>query len=244
VRTPVRVALEGLAAGEKRLTGDAAHYLSRVHRLGRGACFSAFDPGARLEASAEVLAVDAGSLVCRFAEPQPARVVGDPGLTLIQCSAKGEKLDEVVRGATALGVSALVVAESARAIGRAGTAAHRRERWLAVALDAARQSGRGDLPDIAGPEPLDAVLARFTATAAHKLCLHPEGELGFGAALAERAGRALTLLVGPEGGFSPDELDAARAAGFALASFGELVLRTELAGIAALGAVLAARSSP
>jgi 16S rRNA (uracil1498-N3)-methyltransferase len=46
------------------------------------------------------------------------------------------------------------------------------------------------------------------------------------------------LLIGPEGGFSPEELAAAEAAGFCAASFGELVLRTEIAGIAALGALL------
>jgi 16S rRNA (uracil1498-N3)-methyltransferase len=238
------VAIEGLSAGDKRLTGDAAHYLARVHRLGRGACFSAFDPGARLECSAEVLEVAAGTVVCRFGEPYPARVTGDAGLTLIQCVAKGEKLDDVVRAATALSVSSIVIAESARAIGRDAAGSRRRERWLSVALDAARQSGRGDLPSIGGPEPLGGVLARFASESAQKLCLQPGAKVALGAALAARGERALALLVGPEGGFSPDELDAAGAAGFEPVCLGALVLRTELAGIAALGAVLAARGSP
>lgn len=237
----VRVPLEGLEAGERNLDGPVAHYLGRVHRLGPGDAFTAFDPSARLEADAEIIASARGSLRCRFEAPRPARVVGR-GLTLIQCAAKGDKLDEVVRAATALGVSALYVAESERGVALPSAAKNRRERLLAVALDAARQSGRGDLPELGEPAPLAELLAEFAERAGCKLCLHPEAELGFGAALAACEAPDVVLLVGPEGGFTAAELERAKGAGFTLVRLGALVLRTELAGIAALGAVIAARS--
>jgi 16S rRNA (uracil1498-N3)-methyltransferase len=236
----VRVPLEHLREGECVVAGEAAHYLTRVHRLRAGQTFVAFDPEARCEADAEVLGVERGVLRCRFATPTKARVVGEPGLTLVQCVAKGEKLDEVVRAATALGVSTLVIAESARSVARSSGNA-RLERLRAVALDAARQSGRGDLPALEGPAPLGDVLSRFTEDGAHKLALEPGAPLPFARALSERGERPLVLLVGPEGGFSPEELASAGAAGFLPTTLGTLVLRTELAGIAALGAVLAAR---
>ncbi|HEY3494529.1 MAG TPA: RsmE family RNA methyltransferase [Polyangiaceae bacterium] len=238
----VRVPLEGLRGGERSVDGPAAHYLGRVHRLGPGARFVAFDPGARLEAAAEIVAAERGVLRCRFDEPTPARAAGERGLTLIQCAGKGDKLDEVVRAATALGVSVLRVAESERSVSRPSGSSAKRERLLAVALDAARQSGRGDLPELAEPAPLAGLLAEYAARDACKLCLAPEAELGLGAALAARAGRELVLLVGPEGGLSEAELAGAAAAGFVSVSLGPLVLRTELAGIAALGAVLALRA--
>jgi len=234
------VPLEQLLAGERRIDGSAAHYVGRVHRLGAGDEFTAFDPEARLEATAEILEVERNALRCRFSPPEPARSVGEPGLTLIQCVAKGEKLDEVVRAATALGVSAIVFAESERSEGHARERV-RSERLRAVALDAARQSGRGDLPELSEPSPLKEALARFVEHGPLKLCLHPRAELGLGAALAERGARELVLLVGPEGGFSEEELASAEAAGFTLVRLGSLVLRTELAGVAALGAVLSTR---
>jgi 16S rRNA (uracil1498-N3)-methyltransferase len=94
------------------------------------------------------------------------------------------------------------------------------------------------LPELVGPVTLAAALAR-EATGALKLCLDPSADANFGAALARRGTLSLVLLVGPEGGFSEPELAAATQAGFARVKLGSLVLRTELAGIAALGAVVA-----
>jgi len=235
----IRIPLEGLRAGEQRLDGATARYLTRVLRLREGALVTAFDPSARLEAEMTLVAVDGDSVRVRFAEPAPARVVGLAGVTLIQCAGKGDKVDEVVRAATALGASAIVIAHSERTVARGTPSPERRDRLHAIALDAARQSGRGDLPDLRGPFPLVEVLAEAAKTAALKLCLEPTGTTTLGAQLPGRAGRDLTLLIGPEGGFSALEREQAEGAGFVLVRLGGLVLRTELAGAAALGAVLA-----
>jgi len=236
----IRVPLEGLRAGEQRLTGAPARYLTRVLRLREGAVVTAFDPSARAEAEMTLLSVEGDNVRVRFTEPVPARVVGLAGVTLIQCAGKGDKVDDVVRAATALGASAIVIAQSERTVARGTPSAERRERLHAIALDAARQSGRGDLPELRGPLPLDEVFAEMAAAAALKLCLEPTADTALGAALSGRAGRNLVLLVGPEGGFSPSEREEAARSGFTLARLGGLVLRTELAGAAALGAVLAA----
>jgi len=184
--------------------------------------------------------VERERVIARFEAPGPGRLIGSRGVTLVQCTGKGDKVDEVVRAATALGAGSIVLATSERSVARPVASSERSARLQAIALDAARQSGRGDLPALRGPLPLLTLLAELGASPALKLCLEPTAEQTLGQALAGRAGRDLVLLVGPEGGYSDGEREAARAAGFSLVRLGSLVLRTELAGTAALGAVLAA----
>jgi 16S rRNA (uracil1498-N3)-methyltransferase len=236
----VRVALTGLSPGERRLEGDSAHYLAHVHRLRPGETFVAFDPDAHLESQGEVLRLDRETVVVRLGDNEPARAVPTNDVTLVQCAGKGDKLDDVVRSTTALGVGAIVVAESSRSVARieGERAARRAERWRAIALDAARQSGRGDVPDITAPRPLGDVLAELRERAATKLCLDPTATTPFASAVPKDS-TAIVLLVGPEGGLSDDELELAERSGFARVRLGPFVLRTELAGISAVAVVLA-----
>jgi 16S rRNA (uracil1498-N3)-methyltransferase len=235
----VRVALDGLRAGERRLDGEAAHYLGRVHRLGGGDSFTAFDPEEATEAEGVVLRAHKDGLDCRFEEPRAARIIVS-GVTLVVCATKGTKVDDVVRAATALGVSRVVVADSERTVALSGKAPDKRAgRLRAIAVDAARQSGRGDLPAIEGPTELTSLFEALCASTAHKLVLAPGASTPLSSALAERGDRDLVLLIGPEGGLSPAELEHAERSGFKPVRFGELVLRAELAAVAVLGAVLA-----
>lgn len=235
----VRLPLTGIAPGERSVGGDDARYLTRVHRLGPGAALSVFDPVASLEADAELVGLEQDGVRLRIGEPTPARRRGLPGLTLVQCAGKGDKLDATLRAATALGVSRFVIAVAERSVARPAPADTRKERWRAIALDAARQSERGDLPRVDGPFPLEELLANLAADPALKLCLHPEGQHALGETLAGYGKTEVVLLVGPEGGFSAQELLRAADAGFLPVRLGDLVLRTELAATAALGAVLA-----
>ncbi len=235
----IRVPLGELSAGERRLEGAPARYLTRVLRLRAGATVTAFDPAARNEAEATLVEVGRDHVLARFGEPRAASVVGHADVTLVWCAGKGDKPDEVVRAATALGAGAVVIATSERSVARALPSPERNARLGAIALDAARQCGRGDLPLLTGPVELADALAEQHDNAALKLCFDPGAERSLGAALAERRGRAVVLLIGPEGGFAEEELALARDAAFSFVRFGTLVLRTELAAVAALGAVLA-----
>jgi 16S rRNA (uracil1498-N3)-methyltransferase len=234
----VRVPLPLPPAGEHLIEGAPARYLARVLRLAPGDHFTAFDPAARREAEVTVLELRKHVLLARFEPATEARLLGLPDVTLVQCAGKGDKVDEVVRAATALGASAIVIATSERSVVRGHASTEKLARLTAIALDAARQSGRGDLPELAGPLPLADALPKYAPEHALKLCLSPGAELGLGQALVRRGGRPLVLLVGPEGGFSDGERTLAEQAGFESVRLGTLVLRTELAGSAALGAVL------
>jgi 16S rRNA (uracil1498-N3)-methyltransferase len=108
-----------------------------------------------------------------------------------------------------------------------------------VAIESARQSGRGDVPELVGPLALDEAIRAHAPGDALKLCLVPDATTSMARALGGwNPSRRIVLLVGPEGGLSFDEIASANQAGFVPTSLGPLVLRTELAATAALGALL------
>ena len=234
-----RVPLSGLEAGERTLDAKTERYLCDILRLRVGDVFLVFDPDAQREANATLLEISAGTR-CMIGAPRPAARASDTGIVLVQALGKGDKTEQVVRSATALGVAEVHLVESARSVARAGDRGDsKRARLESIALDAARQSGRGDVPKIAGPHALERELEAWRSVPAIKLCLVPGAAHSLRSLTREWSlGSPIALLIGPEGGLAPEELAAAEQVGFVAASFGELVLRTEIAGVAALGALL------
>jgi 16S rRNA (uracil1498-N3)-methyltransferase len=226
------VYVSGISAGPSELPREQAHYVGSVHRLGVGASFVAFDPELGIEADARILRAERGRIECDYAEPRSA-ARRSLGITLLQGAAKGDRLEQVVRAGTALGVARIVVVDCERSV--ATPSEMRRERLRTIALEAARQSGRGDLPELRGPVALEAALAELDANTHLRLCLSPTAR----APLAERVrtwtpGQRSALLIGPEGGLTDAELSRARDFAFEEAALGPFTLRTELAAIAAL----------
>ncbi|MEJ7729470.1 MAG: 16S rRNA (uracil(1498)-N(3))-methyltransferase [Polyangiaceae bacterium] len=234
-RPPPRLPLSGLGAGARALDADQARYLGRVLRLGEGEAIVAFDPEAELEADA-VLRGTGSRLAVELGPPRPATRRPRRRVTLLQGTGKGDKLDAIVRDATELGAVRLVPVLTARSVAR--PAAERGARWRRIAVEAARQCGRGDLLRVEEPLPLAEALPRFAR--APGACFAPGGEAGLGAFVRAAAASAeVCLLVGPEGGLEAGEIEAARAAGLWVVGLGPLVLRTETVCAAARGARLA-----
>lgn len=236
----VRVPLSVLAPGERWLEPEAAHYLARVHRLRAGDVFTAFDPALRVEAEGRLVEISGPRVRCQLSAPIPARLVSPLELTLLQGAGKGDKVDQVVRDATELGARRVIAVVTERAIHRGEQrSATKLGRWRAIAAQAARQCGRGDVPDIEGPEPLAAAVGRLSG--GMRLMLDGAGPRCLAAALEGwKPAEPIALLVGPEGGLSPSDRCIAEGAGFLGVSFGPFTLRTETAATAALAAVLAA----
>jgi 16S rRNA (uracil1498-N3)-methyltransferase len=118
--------------------------------------------------------------------------------------------------------------------------AHQRARWQTIAQEAARQSGRAEVPEIGDFAELEAALAQTAALADPRFVLW-EGEPSQSLPAALAAGpQAVVLLVGPEGGFSEDEVASVRRAGFVAASLGPRILRAETAAIVAVALAQAA----
>jgi 16S rRNA (uracil1498-N3)-methyltransferase len=160
-------------------------------------------------------------------------------VTLAQALVATDKMDWLVQKAVELGVARIVPLETERAVVRLDgeRAAKRIEHLRQVAIAACEQCGRNRLPDVAPVAKLPAFLAACAGGDARTLLLAPGATMRLGE--VDPGGRAIVLMIGPEGGFSDGERRAAQAAGFEAVSLGPRVLRTETAGLAALAALQA-----
>lgn len=229
---PPRAPLSPLPAGEQQLPKELGQYLVRVLRLRAGDRFVLFDPDSGTEADAEL--VRDVPAIARIGAARAAARALVRDVTLLQGLAKGDKPEQVVRAAVALGASAVTFVRTARSV--AGTEL-RSERLRAVMLDAARQCGRGDLPALGGL--IDFAVAARSGSGL-RLLLAPDARSSLVSVMrAAPSERAITLAIGPEGGFSSEEEHVLRSAGFEPARLSPFVLRTELAAVAALAVVAA-----
>jgi 16S rRNA (uracil1498-N3)-methyltransferase len=228
-----------LAEGARVLPRDSSLYIARVHRLRAGDPILAFDPEQATEAEGRVVSVDEGRVQVELSTVRAARAVSPVRVTLLQAVVKGDKLDHIVRDATALGVTRIVPVQAERSVPSYGErASARRQRWRAVAVQAARQCGRGDVPVLDEVRPLAAAID--SSPACRALCLHAASRAGLAEALADWTGlEPLVAAIGPEGGWSRGELELMAGSGYVAVSLGSFVLRTETAATAVLGAICA-----
>lgn len=237
----VRCAVAELASGSRVLPRDASHYLCRVLRLGPGDRFVAFDPATKQEADAVVEAASGDAARVAIGDIRVADVLAGVRIALIYGLAKGDKVDAVVRDATELGATHLVVASTARAVAKAigDRQDAKLERWRRIAEQAARQCGRADPPVIEGVLPWKAALEAAAKDHEARYCLWENATVPLASSLLDHvsAGTSLAFAVGPEGGLAESEVAEAEALGYAPVSIGKFVLRTETVPAAVLGAV-------
>ena len=217
--------------------GDEHHHLARVLRARPGDEITLFD-GAGAEVRARVVRVGrtetelaADETLSQAVDDAAADVppAGAP-LVLLTAVPRGGRMDFLVQKCSELGVARIVPVITARSVARPEP--DRRARWEKIAREAARQCGRADVPAVDPPTALAAVLAA-PALPARRLMLSPgPGGQSLRATLPERAPTA--ILIGPEGGLSDAETEAARAAGFVSVSLGPLILRVETAAVVAV----------
>ena len=217
-----------LAPGAEVMATEAqAHYLTAVMRRGPGdevALFNGRDGVwlARITGTGRRHVAMAPHT--RLAPQAP-----EPDLWLVFAPLKRDATDLVVRQATELGVSALVPVMTERT----NTARVNLDRLAAIAVEAAEQSERLSVPAIRAPVPLAALLADWPVDRPLAAAIERSGPAGMPDARA--------LLVGPEGGFAPREVDALRGARFVVPlCLGPLVLRAETACVAGLALLQAA----
>jgi len=163
---------------------------------------------------------------------------------LVQAVPKGPKLDFIIQKTTELGINAITPVISERSVVRIEKerAEEKLRRWKKIALEAAQQSNRLDVPDMAPPVSFHDYMASFKKGDLNLLLYEGEKKTGIKEVLTaaqEAKGeiKTIILLIGPEGGFSHEEVEMAVEAGFTPVSLGSRILRTETAPIVALSIV-------
>lgn len=218
------------------LPRDEAEHLTRVLRLGPGDTVSVFNGRgdeflARIESAARR---EARVQLLQRVDPAAESTTA---LTLVQAVLKGDKMDDVVRDAVMLGVSAIqpIVTRRTEVTVAAIMRGARVERWQRVALASVKQSRRAVLPEILTPLPFDTWLDE-PAPDLRLLLAEPGIDGSEPLAVFKTAPVPLTasLVVGPEGGWDAAECALARARGLRLVSLGGRTLRADAVPIAAL----------
>jgi 16S rRNA (uracil1498-N3)-methyltransferase len=218
-----------------QVTGDEARHALQVSRVRVGEQLALSDGrgtivhGTVVEAAGGTLAIEVERAE-HVEEPRPA-------LWLAQALAKGDRDELAIQAATELGVAGVIPWAAERSVSRweGAKVAKGEERWRSIVREASKQAIRGRVPEVASL----SSTKQLTAIDGAVIVLDPTGQTpltAFDTAGAER----VTLVVGPEGGISPRELDLFAESGAVIARLGPEVLRTSTAGPAAL-AVLNAR---
>ena len=212
---------------------DQSRHIATVLRMRPGDRVVVFD-GTGAEYIAELETVTPTRTAARIIETHRG-VSPALHLALLQGVPTGAKMDDIVRMGTELGVTEFIPFISARtvAIGRG-----RVGRWLRIAMEAAKQCRRSDVPAVHTPAPLPAALDRVAGYDLVLLLWEGEESRTIAQALAAN-GRAkrVAIVIGPEGGFAPEEVAQATARGAVPVTMGPLILRTETGGVAALAMV-------
>jgi 16S rRNA (uracil1498-N3)-methyltransferase len=205
-----------------------------VLRLRRGDAITLFN-GEGGEFSAELTRVSRGDARAHVISRQTPERESPLVIALAQCVPSGDRMDATLQKSTELGVSRIVPIASERSIVRLSSdrADRRVAHWRNVVIAACEQCGRNRVPEIGAIIGFDGFLGQ-AATDELRLLLAPDADRDL---KQLEPPRKVTLLVGPEGGFAPEERQRAETRGFIPVRFGPRVLRTETAPLAAIAAM-------
>ncbi len=216
--------------GTFRLEGAEVRHVVRVMRKRPGDTLRLVD-GLGMEYVGRIYSVEGNRVIGDVIDSRPSEVEPRTRVTLAPALVKGPRMDALIEKATEIGAHEFWPLVCERSVRRL---AHAKERWRKIALSALKQSGRAYLPKVRDPLRFEEVLGE-----------RPNFEQGFVAdPRSERTlddmqiGGSVLVLLGPEGGFTEQELQAAEEAGFASFSMGKRILRTETAAWVALALIL------
>ena len=218
------------------LSESAARHAARVLRLKEGDCLTVFD-GSGGECAARIARVGRDTVAVDVMQWSDVERESPIDITLVQALQSGEKMDLTVQKAVELGVRRIVPVTSQRSVVRLeGERAQRRvAHWQAVAVSACEQCGRNRVPEVCDLVGLRQWLARpASGDETVRVLLDPRSLDTLDSLNPPRDGGRVELLIGAEGGLSPEETELALRAGFNGVRMGPRVLRTETAGLAAL----------
>ncbi|MFN8459940.1 MAG: 16S rRNA (uracil(1498)-N(3))-methyltransferase [Anaerolineae bacterium] len=225
-----------------RLPGEAAHQIKTVLRLQPGAEIIVLDNSGQ-EWRVRLTSFGKNEVAGEIIAHQPAQ--GEPAVqvNLYQGTLKGQKFEWVLQKGAELGVSRFTPVICQRSVvNKRQEVMEKYPRWQRIIQEAAEQSRRGRLPELTAVLTLtEAIQQTIPAKSSDSLALMPWEEASgpsLKTILAEAKPSQISIFIGPEGGFTPEEAAAAQAIGVRLVKLGPRILRAETAGLAVCSAIL------
>ncbi len=222
-----------------KISGDDAFHIARSLRMAEGDEVTLCD-GEGKELFCRLAKIRDEECLCEIIEEKEAESEPPVNITLCMAYPKGDKLEVVIQKAVELGVSKIIPFESSRCIKR--PKAEKQEKQTArlrrIAEEAAKQCGRGRLPEVTSPLSYEQMLCEATKSSLSLFCYEDESKLGIKEVLESTPlPESISVIVGSEGGFSPDEAMQAKECGIKSVTLGKRILRCETAPSFALSAI-------
>ncbi len=218
------------------ITGQDAHHIARVLRMQVGETVTLCDARGT-DYQGTIAAISDGEVRVSVTDRVPSASEPHTAVTLYQGLPKSEKMEWIIQKCVEIGITRVVPVAMSRCVVKLDgkDAAKKQARWQKIAAGAAEQSGRGIIPEVAMPITFDQMLSeigdQFTVTFYEgggvplDTLIHPDT-------------RAVSMVIGPEGGFSLSEIEKLKENGAAIATLGKRILRCETAPLVALSVIM------
>ena len=235
---PHRYFTREIGGDRAALTGPDAHHLAHVMRARAGDTVLLCGPDA-LEYTGQITAIAPDRVEFTVSEGLPSTAEPRTEITLYAAYPKQGKLEEIIRHGVELGVGRVVPFFSRYCVAAPKKEEAKNERYRRIAAEAAKQCGRGRLPEVEMPLPDFGAVCAALADEELALFFYEGGGRSLRELLAcPPFPRRIALVTGSEGGFAPEEVEQAVKAGAVPVGLGPRILRCETAPLAALAAVL------
>lgn len=225
------VSAEQFIGGKVNIIGSDVNYITNVLRLKTGSFISVYD-GRGKACLARIDDIEKNKVGCAVIEEFSAAPEPLIRITLVQGLPKGDKMETIIQKCTELGVSEFIPLNCQRSIVKIirEKVAGKVSRWQKVALEASRQCRRSVVPKVKEPKELKEVLNSLPEGALSLLFWEKEDKYSLKDCLRAASSINIFLFIGPEGGFTAEEVELAKEFGAIPVSLGPRILRTETAG--------------
>ena len=230
---------ENICGDTAEICGADAAHIVRVLRMREGERLILCD-GAGTDYDCIITSADPDRISLKIENQTMCEAEPSVDITLFMALPKSDKMEYVIQKSVELGVKKIVPFCASRCVVKLSgkDVARKVERWQKIAYAAAKQSGRGIIPQVTEPISVKEMCAKAQDFDLPLFCYECEEENSLKSALSKAEFKTACVVVGPEGGFDIDEVEQAKKVGFNIVSLGKRILRCETAPGCAICAIL------
>lgn len=219
------------------ISGAEAAHMLKVLRFKKGDAFEICD-GSGIVAKAVVSSISGNELSADITETKTDDAEPDIKLYLFQGLSKGTKMELVIQKAVELGASAIIPVEMKRSVVKVKDEDKKTDRWRKIALEAVKQCKRAVVPEVYSPVDFKTAADMLSRLDIALVPYEEEKECSIKSVLEKASGKSGGFMIGPEGGFAPEEIEYIKSLDIPCVTLGKRILRTETAAISVLSVMM------